>query len=188
MKKERFETFTDGVIAILITLMVLEIHLPDLSAANFWLLARHIGVYALSFVVIAITWLNHHNMFQPVERINVRIIWLNFASLFFLSLVPLATQPLAEQFYRKESHMFYGAVLAGVCITYALLQQAVDQTLDGVADRDKRRVNTLNWMSALLYALSVPLCWVSIYLSTAIFILFPVLYFIPLRRVTSVAK
>jgi uncharacterized membrane protein len=82
MRKERFETFTDGVVAIIITLMVLEIKLPELTADNFLLLMRHIAVYALSFIVVAILWLNHHKMFLQTEQVNTKIIWFNFALLF----------------------------------------------------------------------------------------------------------
>jgi len=177
--------FSDGVIAIIITLMIIDIKLPDLTANNFWLLAEHLAVYGLSFVVIAITWLNHHNMFLPVEKVNVSIIWINFMLLFFMSLIPLATQPLGEHFFKKESHMFYGAVLTGVSFAYSLLQMKVSKTLTHAMEKDKKKLNQLNWAATMLYALSVPLSSLSIYLSAFIFIMFPVIYFIPSKPLTK---
>jgi uncharacterized membrane protein len=185
MKKERFETFTDGVFAIIITLMVLEIKLPELTADNFWILVQHITVYALSFMVIAITWLNHHNMFLPTDKITTKIIWINFGLLFTLSLVPLATGPLGEHFHKRESHIFYGAVLTAVSLFYTLLQNSVNTILIHVNDKDKKHINKTNWLATTLYALSIPLSFLSIYISTIIFIMFPIIYFIPSKRLTK---
>jgi uncharacterized membrane protein len=182
MKKDRLEMFTDGVIAIVITLMVLEIQLPDLTAANFWLLARHLGIYVLSFMAVAIAWLNHHNMFVRVKQINVWVVWVNFSFLFFLSLVPLTTQPLGEHFFRKESHMFYGAVLTGLCLAGAFLQHCINRILDNGPERHKHQSNKRNWASVLLYALAIPLSCIDIYLSTAIFAMVPAIYFVSLIR------
>ena len=178
--------FSDGVIAIIITLLILEIKLPELTTENFWLLARHIAVYALSFIVIAITWLNHHNMFLPGEKVNTKIIWLNFSLLFFMSLIPLATEPLGEHFFQKESHIFYGVVLAGVSLTYTLLQISVYKTLAHVSIKDKKHINNINWAATVFYALAARLSCISVYLSTAIFIMFPVIYFIPSKRLSHV--
>jgi uncharacterized membrane protein len=106
MRKERFEVFTDAVIAIIMTLMILEIKLPELTAASLWTFLQHITIYALSFLVIAITWLNHHIMFLHVDKIPTRIIWINFMMLFSMSLIPLATGHLGEHFFRRKAICF----------------------------------------------------------------------------------
>jgi len=182
MKKERLEIFTDAVIAIVMTLMILEIKLPDFNEADFWLVTRQIAVYALSFIIIAITWLNHHAMFSPLEKINIKIAWINFILLFTMSLIPLATGPLGEHFFHKESHMVYGAVMASVALPYTLLQINVNKLLPHLGDKEKRRINTRNWVATSLYLLSIPLSLLSIYLSTIIFVIFPIVYFIPSKK------
>lgn len=179
MKKERIETFTDGVIAIIITLMVLQIKLPELTAANTLLLFRHIVLYGLSFFSIAIIWLNHHNMFLVIEKVDTKTIWTNMVLLFFMSLLPIPTKALGEQFYDKESHLFFGAVMTAISITYSLLQTNISRTLAKVSLENKTKINKINWLSTTLYALSIPLSFVSVYLSTLVFVLVPVIYFIP---------
>ena|SRR2546428_3817531 len=185
MKKERLEMFTDGVVAIIITLMIIEIKLPELNSENFLLLVRHIGVYAMSFIVIAIMWLNHHFMFVGAERINTRIIWLNFMLLFFMSLIPLPTKALGENFFLKESHLFYGLILSASASSFSLLQREVNKTIKHLSEDDKRNINRLNWTSTSIYALSIPLSFISIYLSTFIFILIPLIYFLPSKKLLT---
>ena len=89
MQRERFESMTDAVIAIIITLLVLEIRVPEFTKQNLPELALQIFVYALSFTTIAIGWINHHRIFAELEKVTPDIIWLNFGLLFCLSLVPL---------------------------------------------------------------------------------------------------
>jgi uncharacterized membrane protein len=168
--------FSDGVIAIIITLMILEIRLPSLNWQYAEIFAEQLAVYALSFITIAITWLNHNKMFLVAEKITNQIIWANFLLLFFMSLMPLGTQNLGENFYNPKSHMLYGAILAGVSFAYTLLQLKINKS--GIHIRDKKNINRMNWLTTLLYGLSIPLSMLSIYLSTLIFLIFPVIYFL----------
>ena len=186
MKKERFEVFTDAVIAIIMTLMILEIKLPELTVASLWTFLQHIAIYALSFIVIAITWLNHHIMFLHVEKIPTKIIWINFFMLFSMSLIPLATGHLGEHFYHKESHMFYAAIMTAVAVPYTLLQLNVNRILTNKGDKERNRFNWLNWMATLLYILSIPLSLISIYISTMIYLIIPIIYFILPKRMIPV--
>ena len=185
MKKERFEMFTDAVIAIIMTLMILEIKLPDITAANFSILTQQISIYALSFIVIAIAWLNHHIMFLHIEKVTTKIIWINFAMLFSMSIIPLATKPLGEHFFQKESHMFYGAVMTAVVLPYTLLQLNANKMLTKLQGKDKNHINQLNWLSTVVYGLSIPLSLLSIYISTIIFVMLPIIYFIPSKKLTN---
>lgn len=185
MRKERFEIFTDAVIAIIMTLMILEIKLPDLTVSNFLIFIQHVSVYALSFIVIAITWLNHHIMFLHIEKITTKIIWINFAMLFSMSFIPLATGHLGEHFFRKESHMFYGTIMTAVALPYTLLQFNAYKMLTSIQDKVKSRINKLNWVATILYGLSVPLSLLSIYISTIIYLIFPIVYFILPKKLVS---
>ena len=137
MKSERIETFTDGVVAIIITLMVLEMKLPELRPENATLIIRHIGVYALSFISIAIIWLNHHNMFSVIEKVDTKTIWTNLFLLFFMSLIPLPTKSLGEHFLERESYVFFGSVMTATSITYSVLQMLISKTLSDVSPENK---------------------------------------------------
>jgi len=185
MKKEKLDAFTDAVVAIIITLMVLEIKLPKVTAENLLTVLSYIGIYALSFIVIGITWLNYNTLFKYIENITARIIWLNLAFLFVLSLVPLPTQALCKDFHTKESHMFYGIILTCVSIVYTLMQYAANPNIIHLSKSEIKQLNTKNWMSIILYAISVPLSILSIYFSTMIFILMPILYFLPERKLIN---
>ena len=185
MKKERFETFTDAVIAIIMTLMILEIKLPEITQDTIWKFLQHIGIYALSFVVIAITWLNHHIMFLHIGTITKKIIWINLAMLFSMSLIPLATSHLGEHFFQKESHMMYGAVMTAVAIPYSLLQSNVNTILKRSGKEGRNTINKLNWITTLLYGLSIPLSILSIYISTFIYLIFPIVYFVLPKKMAS---
>lgn len=179
MKREQLEVFNDAVIAIVITLMVLEIKLPELPGGDLWLLARHIGIYALSFVFVAIVWLNLRIIFRPIEWVCNLIIWLDLLLLFMISLVPLPTQAMGEFFLERESHIFYGLVLALLSVAYALLHWQIIQHSKNL-DRKCHSISFgKNYLAIGLYSLSIPLSFVSLYLSAAIFILIPALYFLP---------
>jgi len=182
MNKGRIETFTDGVIAIIITLMVLSIKLPHLTTTTGMVLLRHISIYGLSFISIAIIWLNHHNMFMVIEKVDTRTIWANIFLLFFMSLIPLPTKALGEDFFERESHVFFGIILTATSITYSILQTMIISTMAKVSTENKTNTNRLNWFASLLYASSIPLSFISVYLSTFIFILIPIVYFIPTKK------
>jgi uncharacterized membrane protein len=177
MRKEKLDAFTDAVMAIIITLMVLDIKLPKITAETWLDVLRHLGIYGLSFVTIGITWVNYNSFFQYIDQINPRIIWLNLAFLFVLSLVPLPTQSMGVDFFEKGSHVFYGAIFTGVALLYSLLQREANKYITHLSKSEILKINRKSWLATLLYALSIPLSQISIYLSTAIFILLPVLYF-----------
>lgn len=174
--------FSDGVIAIIITLMVLEIKLPAFTSENVHDVIRHVGIYALSFTVIGILWLNHNAMFEHLERVNSKIVWLNFLLLFLMSLIPLPTEALGLDFFSSQSHVFYATVMTLNAAAYSALQMAVNQSLTHIPEKNRRDVNFLNWACTALYAISIPLSLVSIYIPTAIFILIPAIYFIPSKK------
>jgi uncharacterized membrane protein len=185
MKKERLEVLSDGVIVIIMTIMVFEIKLPELPAYSFSVfmpVLQHIAVYAMSFLVLAVMWINHHHIFIGIEKVSTKVVWTNFLLLFFMSLIPLPTKALGENFNLISSHIFYGIVLASNSVAFTLLQAQVIKTASHLSLRDRQVVNRKNWFAVALYGLSVPLSFLSVYASLAIFILIPSMYFLPSKR------
>src|SRR6202165_806877 len=122
MKKERLEAFSDGVIAILITIMVLELKIPQ---GGTWGALRPLMpvflTYVLSFVNLGIYWNNHHHMFETTDRVNGKILWQNLHLLFWLSLIPFVTGWMGENHYGPLPTAAYGAVLLCAAIAYTIL-------------------------------------------------------------------
>src|SRR5438270_3131646 len=162
MEKNRIEAFSDGVLAIIITIMVLELHVPQ--SADIGALAPLLPVfltYVLSFVYLGIYWNNHHHMLHATTRINGKVLWANLHLLFWLSLVPFTTGWMGENHFASLPTAVYGAVLLAAGIAYYLLQGAIvaeqgpDSKLAAAIGRDlKGRI------SPLLYAAAIPLAFV----------------------------
>jgi len=126
MNKGRLEAFSDGVVAILITIMVLELRTPD--GVTWQALASRVPVlliYLLTFVFLGIYWNNHHHLLQATERINGRILWANLHLLFWLSLTPFAMRWMAEEPTAAAPNAFYGVVLLCSGIAYLMLQHLI---------------------------------------------------------------
>src|SRR2546428_4860180 len=159
--KQRLETFSDGVIAILITIMVLELKIPH--TANWAALQPVLAVflvYALSFVFLGIYWNNHHHMFHLVDQVNGSILWANMNLLFWLSLVPFVTGWMGENRFAPLPTAAYGVVLLLAGIAYVILQGTIiahqgpnSRLAAAVGDDLKGK------LSALLYAIAIPLAF-----------------------------
>lgn len=175
MRKERFEAITDAVLAIVITLMVLEIKITDLSTEKVYDFLFQLLIYAISFIFIVILWLNHHNMFKRVEKIDFKTIWINFWLLFSASLIPLATRILQESFFERKSHTFFGAIMTAAFFFYALLEERAIKLSN---HKHASFVRKMNWSATLIILLSIPLSFISIYISATIFALIPLSYFL----------
>jgi uncharacterized membrane protein len=189
--KNRLEAFSDGVVAIIVTIMVLELKVPhDPSPAALVALTPIFLSYALSFLVVAILWVNHHHLLHTAVRVDGRLLWLNNHVLFWLSLVPFTTGYIGENALAPLPVALYGLVLFFCGCAFDLLRRAIaaqtadDPVLSAVHHRSNRR----NAASAFLYLASVPLAWVSVWLSLFIFVLVPVLYFMPGRTIESLAR
>lgn len=191
MTRERIQMISDGIIAIIITIMMLDIKVPgagDFNRGSFAPILQQVLIYALSFLVIAIMWLNHHHIFVGVEKVNIRITWLNFLLLFAMSLIPLPTKVLGENFHSKDAHLFYGIVITMSAICYSILQQEVNKHTTILNATEISKINRLNWTSTATYSLSIPLSQINIYLSTFIFVLLPIIYFVPSKILTNKSK
>lgn len=188
MTKNRIEAFSDGVIAIIITIMVLELKAPhDASPAALLPLAPVFLSYALSFLVVAIMWVNHHHVFHIVRGVDARLLWSNILLLFWMSLIPFVTSYLGENSGAPFAVALYGAVLTLAAWAFTWLRYVVSR--QHLADGDLSRHNASaihkNVISALLYTATVPLAYISVYLAYAVFVLIPVLYFLPERQLAE---
>jgi uncharacterized membrane protein len=188
MHKGRLEAFSDGVIAIIITIMVLELKIPEgAHSADIRSLLPLYPVflsYILSFVYIAIYWNNHHHMFQAVESINGTILWANMHLLFWLSLVPFVTWWMGENHFARWPVTCYGFVLIMNAIAYGLLVQAIvrhegkDSILGKAIGRDRK-----GNLSILIYASGIAVSWISPIVGVCLYALVAVIWFIPDRRI-----
>jgi uncharacterized membrane protein len=187
MKKESLLTFNDGVIAIIITLMVLDIKLPGSGVADYRGMLLHIGIYAISFVMVAILWVNLHAMLDRIECVGPKAIWRNLLVLFCMSLTPLPPEAVGEHPRDVSSHVFMASVMLLVALMYAFRHHAIeDQWALPVAAR--RELSRKNWMAVGLFAVAIPLAFVSTWISLAIFIAVPALYFLPSKHLVREAE
>jgi uncharacterized membrane protein len=184
MGKGRIEAFTDGVIAIIITIMVLELKVPhDASFAALREAAPVFLAYVLSFINVGIFWNNHHHMMHAIKHVDGRVLWANLTLLFFLSLVPFVIRWIDESGMVTAPVAAYGAVLTGAALGYSLLQTAIiaanpDSMLNEAIGQDwKGKSSTAGYLAGFVIAFWNP--WVSI----AIYIAISVMWFIPDRRI-----
>jgi uncharacterized membrane protein len=184
MRTSRLEAFSDGVLAIIITIMVLELHVPegptleDLSHS-----ATGFLTYLLSFVYIGIYWNNHHHMFQLVQRIDGLVLWSNMHLLFWLSLFPFTTAWVDESDFAPTPVVTYGLNLLAAAIAYYLTQLAVFRS-DGPGSPLRRAVgrDVKGKISPFLYLAGIAVAWLSPWLSLAIFTGVAVMWVVPDRR------
>jgi len=185
MSKERLLAFSDGVIAILITIMVLELRVTHGSdwAALTPLLPIFL-TYILSFVLLGIYWNNHHHMFQITERINGAILWANLHLLFWLSLIPFVTGWMGENHFEPVPTAVYGVVLVGAAIAYTILQNAILKE-EGPSSKlaEAVKADVKGKISIVLYVLAVPLAFVNQLISDAIFVTVALIWLIPDPRI-----
>ena len=185
MGKSRLEAFSDGVIAIIITIMVLELKVPHgTDAAALKPLLPVLSAYALSFLYIGIYWTNHHHMLHTVHKVTGPILWANLHLLFWLSLFPFTTAWMSENHFAKGPAAFYGVVLLMAAIAYWTLQQLIISS-QGPQSLLKRAVKG-DWkgkLSPMLYAVAIALAFYMEWLALAIYVLVALLWLVPDRRI-----
>lgn len=187
MQKGRLEAFSDGVIAILITIMVLELSAPhgtDLAALR--PLLPTLLAYVLSFAMVGIYWTNHHHLLHAADRVNGRILLANLHLLFWLSLLPFGTAWMGDNGFAPVPTAAYGALLLMSAIAYTLLQLAI-VAHHGPHSRLAQALgsDTKGKISMALYAVSIPLAFVDRRISLALFVTVSLIWFIPDRRIES---
>ena len=190
MPKGRLEAFSDGVIAILITIMVLELHAPDEVT---WPALRPIVpvflAYVLSFVFLGIYWANHHHMLQLAERVNGGILWANLHLLFWLSLIPFATAWMGEHHQASVPAALYGIVLLFAGVAYTILQRALireqgeHSRLATAVGRDVKGL-----ASVVLCAIAIPSAFYRPGLSQLLYIAVALMWLVPDPRIEKVIR
>jgi uncharacterized membrane protein len=185
MSKGRLEAFSDGVIAIIITIMVLEMKAP--LGADVAALRPVIPIflsYVMSFVFLGIYWSNHHHLLQAAQHVTGPILWANLHLLFWLSLIPFVTGWMGENEFATWPVALYGAVLWFAALAYFILARALialhghDSVLATALGRD-----TKGKVSLVCYAVAVPLAFVNAWLACALYVLVTILWLIPDRRI-----
>ncbi len=187
MRKGRLEAFSDGVIAIIITIMVLELKIPH--GADWASLRPLIPVfltYVLSFVYLGIYWNNHHHMLYVTEQINGKILWANMHLLFWLSLIPFVTGWMGENHFAPLPTAVYGVVLLAAAIAYYVLQQLIIAQ-QGAGSKLKAAVgrDLKGKLSPLIYLLAIALAFVNQWFSDALYVLVALMWLKPDKRIES---
>ena len=185
MGKGRLEAFSDGVLAIIITIMVLELKVPEhADLADLMHLAPEFLSYALSFIYIGIYWNNHHHMLHATHRVTGAILWANLHLLFWLSLVPFATGWMGKNEFAALPSAAYGVVLLMAAIAYFILQQTIiaSQGSDSVL---KKAVGG-DWkgkISPVFYAMAIPIAFWSPGLAQVFYVTVALIWLVPDRRI-----
>ena len=185
MTRGRLEAFSDGVIAILITIMVLALNPPSGSSLNDLApLAPRFVSYVLSFANIAIYWNNHHHLLQAAKTVSGRVLWANMLLLFWLSLVPFATEWLGSTAFAAIPMALYGVVLIMAAFSYYLLVRALIAA-PGQTDTIARAIETdvKGRISPLMYLIAIPIALVAPLVSFAIFVFVAGMWIVPDPRI-----
>jgi uncharacterized membrane protein len=190
MGKTRLEAFSDGVIAIIITIMVLELKVP--RGVDFAALAPLIPVllcYVLSFIYLGIYWNNHHHMLHTLSHVTGSILWANLHLLFWLSLFPFATGWMGENHFAAAPSALYGLVLLMAAIAYLTLQQRIIASQG--ADSLLRRAVGSDWkgrVSPLLYLIAILVAFRSQWIAQGLYVLVALIWLVPDRRIEHVLQ
>ena len=185
MSKGRMEAFSDGVIAIIITIMVLELTVPheaDLAALR-PLIPTFLS-YVLSFVYLGIYWNNHHHLLQAIKQVDGRVLWANLHLLFWLSLIPFVTGWMGENDFSAWPVALYGTVLLLAAVAHFILTRALlsihgrDSVLATALGRDFK-----GKVSVVIYLVAIPLAFVNSWFAGALYVLVAVMWLIPDRRI-----
>jgi uncharacterized membrane protein len=184
MTPTRLNALTDGVVAIVLTIMVLELKFPAEPTVHAVLAVLPLlAAYLLAFVNVAIYWNNHHHMMQSARRVSGGVLWANHALLFWLTLFPLMIRWIDEAGVTPLPVASFGLVLIGGSMSYLVLERAL-MNAEGEQSKVKRAVGggAKEWISFTLYVAAVPLAFVSPYISVAIYVGVSILWLVPDRR------
>ncbi|CAN5411964.1 TMEM175 family protein [soil metagenome] len=187
----RLEAFSDGVIAIIITLMIFGIKLPEISESatgkEIWksllTLAPSLIAYALSFVMIGVLWVNHHQFFHQLKNIDRKLLWYNLHLLFWMCFIPIPTTFIGQHHEKPEATALYGFVMFMNAVSFALMRAYVhkneDLLIDHLSQTMRKKLRKKLLMTVGLYFISIFAGYISVYIPLAIFLTIIVIYFMP---------
>jgi uncharacterized membrane protein len=185
MDKGRVQAFSDCVLSIIITIMVLQLQAPEKGVLSaLWPLLPKFGSYVLSFIFLGIYWNNHHHLWQAVEKVNGSVLWANLHLLFWLSLIPFATSWMGQNNFATMPVALYGVILCLTALAYYIMVRVLmayhdDHSLlaDALGNGRKERI------SLVLYAAAVPLAFVQPWIAMALYVTVAVMWLIPDPRI-----
>ena len=185
MKTSRLEAFSDGVLAIIITIMVLELSAPQETDLNSLLAKTPVFIsYVFGFIYLGIYWNNHHHLFQITQKVNGKILWANLHLLFWLSLIPFTTAWIGNNYDAKLPIIAYGVVLLFCAIAYFILQAVIIKSHDNdFALRKAIGSDTKGKISIGFYMLGVGFSFLNTWLSISCYIIVAIMWLIPDRRI-----
>jgi uncharacterized membrane protein len=186
MTTTRLEAFSDGVLAIIITIMVLEIKVPhDPSWASLRELVPVFYSYVLSFIFLGIYWGNHHHLLHTIKHVSWRIIWANLHLLFWLSLIPFATGWMGENHFEQNTVIIYGVILLCCAISFTILQFIIQQEHPKSPQLEEAfgKLRTKGIVSLIGYITAIAFAFVNTAVSMFIFIAVAILWLIPDRNI-----
>ncbi len=185
MKTNRLEAFSDGVLAIIITIMVLELKAPEGTDFNSLLAKAPVFLsYIFSFIYVGIYWNNHHHLFQITQKVNGKILWANLHLLFWLSLIPFTTAWIGEHYTDELPVIAYGAVLLFCAIAYFILQAEIIKSHDNeFVLRKAIGSDTKGKISILLYILGIVASFLSPWIALGFYAFVAIMWLIPDRRI-----
>jgi uncharacterized membrane protein len=185
MRSSRLEAFSDGVLAIIITIMVLELHVPHEKTfgALFHQTGPNLLSYLLSFVYVGIYWSNHHHVFHVVDEVDGVVLWANLHLLFWLSLLPLTTDWMDETHVATDPTAAYGINLLGAAVAYFLLTVAIGRLPGGRNLQEALGGSVKEKVSPPLYVLGIALAFVQPWLGQIPYVVVALMWLVPDRRV-----
>jgi uncharacterized membrane protein len=182
MKSTRMEAFSDGVIAVIITIMVLELHVPRANGlAGLWSMAPRLAIYLMSFLIIGIYWINHHELIRRTEEVDYRILWANLIFLFVLSLIPFFVDYLDEKLFDTFSTVLYDVTMLLAAATFLILRRCVmwRQWKAGALRREDMAEQWKHGISLAIYLVAIALAFYRPWLSLAVSGLVTLVWIIP---------
>lgn len=187
MERNRMEAFSDGVLAIIITITVLNMEFPKgTGIADLISLIPQILIYAMSYVYVGAYWNNHHHTLQTVTFVNGRILWANLFFLFWISLLPFMTSWMSKNLNDWVPTLAYGVILLMTAIGYTVLQQTIIHN-ESDCEVLKKAVQEEKWrgtLTGIMYIVALAITPVAVHISQAIYLLLLILWFIPDRRIS----
>lgn len=184
MNTGRLEAFSDGVLAIIITIMVLEMKAPATTTLKALLPVLPVLLsYVLSFLYVAIYWINHHHLFQAARTVSTGVLWANMHLLFWLSLIPFVTSWLGENHLEPVPVAFYGGVLFMSAVAFRILENTLIRTHDASAPIARTLTNgRKEKISIIIYLFSIPMAFVHIAISILCYVVVAAIWVVPAKE------